>query len=82
MLIFIVGGQLFKSAIIDVAGDIVLVEPFEQTAKLFHPALCLRELSALCGEFFLEVLLALCTQLIAEQILTIGDIPKQDLQKS
>ena len=55
---FIVGGQLFKSAIIDFAGDIVLIEPFEQTVKLFHPALCLRELSALCGEFFLEVLLA------------------------
>ena len=81
LLIFIVGGQLFKSAIIDFAGDIVLIEPFEQTVKLFHPALCLHELSALCGEFFLEILPTLCTQLIAEQILTIGDIPKQDLQK-
>ena len=81
LLIFIVDRQLFKSAIVDFAGDIVLIEPFEQTVKLFHPALCLRELSALCGEVFLEVLLALCTQLIAEQILAIGDIPKQDLQK-
>ena len=81
LLIFIIDRQLFKSAIIDFAGDIVLIEPFEQTVKLFHPALCLRELSALCGEFFLEILPTLCTQLIAEQILTIGDIPKQDLQK-
>ena len=29
LLIFIVGGQLFKSAIIDFAGDVVLIEPFE-----------------------------------------------------
>ena len=46
-----------------------------------HSALRLREPSALCGEFFLEVLLTLCTQLIPEHILAIGDIPKQDLQK-
>ena len=63
LLVFIIDRQLFKSAIIDFAGNIVLIEPFEQTVKLFHPALCLRELSALCGEFFLEILPTLCTQL-------------------
>lgn len=75
LLIFIIGGQLFKAAIIDFAGDIILIEPFEQAVKSLHSALRLRELSALCGEFFLEVLLALCAQLIVEQILAIGDIP-------
>lgn len=63
LLIFIIGGQLFKAAIIDFAGDIILIEPFEQAVKFLHSALRLRELSALCA------------QLIAEQILAIGDIP-------
>ena len=54
LLIFIIGGQLFKAAIIDFAGDIILIEPFEQAVKFLHSALRLRELSALCSEFFFE----------------------------
>lgn len=57
LLLFVVSGQFLKSAVVDFAGDVILIEPLEQAVKIFHPALCLRELSALCGEFFLEVLL-------------------------
>jgi len=39
LLIFIIDRQLFKSAIIDFAGDVVLIEPFEQTVNLFHAIL-------------------------------------------
>lgn len=63
------------------ARNIVLINPLEQSVKFLDPALCLCELSAFCSQLFFEFFFTLGAEFFTEQVLTIGYVPKKDLQE-
>lgn len=81
LLLFVISRQLLKAAVIDLARNIVLLNPLEQSVKFLDPALRLHELSAFCGQLLFELFLTLGAEFFTEQVLAIGYVPKQDLQK-
>lgn len=52
LLLLVISRQLLKAAVIDLARNIVLINPLEQSVKFLDPALCLCELSAFCSQLF------------------------------
>lgn len=81
LLLLVISRQLLKAAVIDLARNIVLINPLEQSVKFLDPALCLCELSAFCSQLFFEFFFTLGTEFFTEQVLAIGYVPKKDLQE-
>ena len=54
LLLLVISRQLLKAAVIDLARNIVLINPLEQSVKFLVPSLCLCELSAFCSQLFFE----------------------------
>lgn len=54
LLLFVISRQLLNAAVIDLARNIVLINPLEQSVKFLVPSLCLCELSAFCSQLFFE----------------------------
>ena len=81
LLLLVISRQLLKAAVIDLARNIVLINPLEQSVKFLDPALCLCELSAFCSQLFFEFFFTLGAEFLTEQVLAIGYVPKKDLQE-
>lgn len=81
LLLLVISRQLLKAAVIDLARNIVLINPLEQSVKFLDPALCLCELSAFCSQLFFEFFFTLGAEFFTEQVLAIGYVPKKDLQE-
>ena len=52
LLLLVISRQLLKAAVINLARNIVLINPLEQSVKFFDPALRLHELSAFADNSF------------------------------
>ena len=81
LFLLVISRQLLKAAVIDLARNIVLINPLEQSVKFLDPALCLCELSAFCSHLFFEFFFTLGAEFFTEQVLAIGYVPKKDLQE-